>query len=145
MIGKRAMSLAVPVLRSASPSSTLVVQSFLVVEWYARYQLAHNWTAGQIGGPIVAVVFAGEAGPKENGPDEGAIIKRSACDCRPRAVSAARERPFLQAETRQVAVVVRDRGARHQETIDRSHKAAEQRGGGGESDGSGLGHWNSLS
>ena len=48
----------------------------------------------------------------------------------------------LQAEAGHVAVVVGDLGARHQEAVNRGHETGEQRGGGGEGDGSGLGHRN---
>ncbi|QHP71805.1 hypothetical protein EI171_33665 [Bradyrhizobium sp. LCT2] len=60
--------------------------------------------------------------------------------CGSRGAGSAR----LQAETRQVAVVIRDLGAGHQEAVDRGHETREQGGGGGESDGSGLGHRNSF-
>nr|AWM11030.1 hypothetical protein CIT39_09360 [Bradyrhizobium symbiodeficiens] len=49
-----------------------------------------------------------------------------------------------EAETGQVAVAVGNLRARHQESVDRGEQAGEQRGGGGESDGSGLGHRNSF-
>ncbi|RXH20379.1 hypothetical protein EAS54_04145 [Bradyrhizobium guangzhouense] len=50
----------------------------------------------------------------------------------------------LQAEAGQVAVLVGDLGARHQEAVDGGHEAGEQRSGGRERDGSGLGHRNSF-
>ncbi|QFI77071.1 hypothetical protein F8237_04295 [Bradyrhizobium betae] len=53
-------------------------------------------------------------------------------------------RRCLQAEAGQVAVVIGDFGARHQEAVHRGHEAREQRGGRGEGDGSGLGHRNSF-
>ena len=118
----------------------------LLVEWYARCQQTNNRIGGAPVGHIVAV-GPGRPGEdaKANGPEWGHLINGRGCwICRP-PIGGCGQGAFLQAETRQVAVAIGDLGARHQEAVDRDHQAGEQRGGGGESDGSGLGHRKSLS
>ena len=83
--------------------------------------------------------------PNRNGPaEQGHSSKVGVCwfynrrDNSTRWLSPRR----LQAEAGQIALVAGDLGARHQEAVDGGHEAGEQRGGGRERDGGGLGHLN---